>query len=410
MVGAACLGALAIAVGGGVLAAHVVARGERVGPGAVRVVRAGAATLAVPRGWRTVALRDAGAPVGTTAVFAPSPDAHDRVIVTVAPAEDPSLVPAALRGLVRDLGRGPRATRLGGHRAWRYVGLPGRNREDVLDVTLLPTTAGVLGIACVSAVSAAGATANCASSIGSVSISSGAMLVPSGELALRLRLPRVLAVLDRARVRFRAALVRAGTGAGQARLAGRLAREHLAGADSLHPVAGRAGGPLLDALSNVAGAYRELGRAASAGSASGFHAARGTVQTAEAGLAAAIDRLGLRDAREPAVAPPTRSSPGRPDAPGLVLVLVLFLGLLALGLAVLRSRRAPAAPPRGVARSPDAPAPAAAAWSDAPSPTAAGPTVARHAGWDAPPTPPPPATAGVGAVRFESNDARDEAS
>src|SRR5438876_221799 len=68
---------------------------------------------------------------------------------------------------------------------------------------------------------------------------------PSDDLARRLRLPDVLAALDRARVGMRARLRHANTVAGQARLARGLARAHLAAAASLRPVAGSAGAALV---------------------------------------------------------------------------------------------------------------------------------------------------------------------
>jgi hypothetical protein len=406
--GASCLAALAIAIVAGMGAGRAIAPGQRVEPAAVSVIHAGAATLVVPREWRTVASRGTGVP-GKTAVFESAPGLPDRVIVTIGPIEDASLVPRALRGLVRDLGRGPHPTSLAGYRAWRYGGLPGRNQEDVVDLTVLPTGAGALGVACISAAWATSAGANCASSIRSVSISHATMFVPSQDLALRLRLARVLPALDRARLRSRSALSSAHTGVGQARSARRLAREHLAAADALRPVAGPQGGPLLDELSNVAAAYSVLGRAASAGSARRFHAARAAVATAEARLALAIDRLTPHDAREPVVTRPAPSTP-RPPATGSsdgsrnVVVVVVIVGLLAAGL-WLGMRGAPARAASRIARrefirpnhhrSAPAGSPARrraelasrepASWSDAPSPSRGKPKPAPSAGWDAPP-------------------------
>jgi hypothetical protein len=433
MVGAACMGALATAVGGGVWAGHVTAPEQGARPAATRVVRAGVATLVVPREWRTVSLRGTGladVQAGRTAVLAPSPGSSDRVIVTVAPAEDGSLVPQALRGLVPELGRGPRVTRLAGHRAWLYAALPGRNSDGAIDVTVLPSAAGVLGVACFSPGSSSSAVADCASSIGSVSMGGATMFVPSQDLALRLRLPRVLATLDRARVHARDGLRRADTPSGQARLARGVAREHLAAADSLRPVAGGAGASLVDQLSVAARAYLALGRAANGRSASRFGAARQGVESAEARLAEAVDRVVTRGTRQPAVAQTTRSESRLPATPGIdaptILLLILVLpGVLAVGLGVLqirgrlgsapsrigRPRRdridhsKPAGPapassapllgnshlgPRSGAPQPARPAPAGAG---APSPRPAlrveRPTIDPFVRWDAPPTPPP---------------------
>jgi hypothetical protein len=396
VLGAMWVVALAIAVAGGVLAGRAAVSRERAAPAGDRVVRAGVATLVVPREWRSVApggAGPAGVPAARTAVMAPWPALPDRVIVTVAPAGDASLIPRALRRLVRGVRQGPRPTRLAGYRAWRYAGLLARDR-DVLDVTVLPTGAGVLAVACTSPPWEAGAMADCASSIRSVSLRGTAALLPAPDLALRLRLPRVLAALDRARVRDRAALARAATGADQARLARRLASAHLAAAESLRAVAGPAGEPLLGGLSDVAGAYSALASAASAGSVLDFQTARETVATAEAGLAGGIARVAPPRGRQAAVVQPSPPPFRRPaergaDARWIALALVAFLGLLAAGLATLRAhgrrgRTDPAPRPRALAGAAFVPEPAAfwgvpgypglpePAASGAPSPETAG--------------------------------------
>jgi hypothetical protein len=349
---------------------------ERAVPAADRVVRAGPATLVVPRQWRTVAPGVTGLDMqaAPTVVMAPWRDVPDRVIVTVAPAGDASLLPGALRRLVRDLGQGPSPTRLAGYRAWRYAGLLGRD-GNVLDVTVLPTGTGVLAVACTSPPWEAGAMANCASSIRSVSLIGTVALVPARDPALRLRLPAVLAALDRSRVRGRAALGRAATGAGQARLAHRLADAHLAAADSLRPVEGRAGQPLVRELSEVADAYSALARAASAGSAPGFQSAREDVATAEARLTRVIAPFHRRQAAavQPPPSPPTTPATRAANTLWIMLALVAFLGLLAAGLATLRAcgrraRRAATDPaPAAPSSHPAAPAQAstAAAGCDA---------------------------------------------
>jgi hypothetical protein len=101
----------------------------------------------------------------------------------------------------------------------------------------------------------------------------------------------VVATLDQARVSQQRALQGAATAARQTRLARELARDHLAAADSLRPVAGHTGAPLVDRLSNTADAYIALAQAANASSASRFDAAGRDVSSAEARLAEAVERL-----------------------------------------------------------------------------------------------------------------------
>ena len=362
----------------------------------MREVTAGVATLQVPTEWRTVA-RGTGAAARTTAVLAPSSGSPERVIVTVAPVDDESLMPRALRGLVRDLGEGPRTTRLAGHLAWHYAGLPGPKGSDVLDVTVLPSSAGTLGVGCVSPLGAASETADCASSIQSVSMRDAAVFVPSPDLALRLTLPDVLTGLDTARVRGRAGLRAAATHDAQARFALRLARAHREAAASLRPVAARAGASLLEQLTNTADAYAALARAARAGEASHFRAVRGTVETAEARLDQAIDRLVSGAAPAPVPAEPTRSQSGRPDTGSadtalIVLLCASLLSLFFLGLLALRNRGFSA---RGVLRRGRSPVPSGVRSGPPPIDPARPPAVRcvrphadPSARWDAPPTGP----------------------
>ena len=194
-------GALTVAIGGGIWAGQPAAPADPAEPPLERVVRAGPATLLVPREWRS-----SSRSTGATTVLAPSPGAPGRVIVTLAAADDRSLVPKPLRDLAQDLGRGPRGTRFAGHLAWRYVG-HGRDGNR-LDVTVLPTSAGVLGLAC-----QAITPTECAPAIESITLRrpGAAIYAPSPDFTLRLRLPGVLAALDRERVGTRSALRRAAT-------------------------------------------------------------------------------------------------------------------------------------------------------------------------------------------------------
>ena len=338
-------GALTVAIGGGIWAGQPAAPADPAEPPLGRVVRAGPATLLVPRQWRT-----SSRSTGATTVLAPSPGAPGRVIVTLAAADDRSLVPKPLRDLAQDLGRGPRGTRFAGHLAWRYVG-HGRDGNR-FDVTVLPTSAGVLGLAC-----EAITPAECAPAIESITLRrpGAAIYAPSPDFTLRLRLPGVLAALDRERVDTRSALRRAATHTRQAQLAHRLERAHLAAANALRPVAGGAGASLPGELSNAASTYSALADAASAGSAARFDAAARNVRGAEARLRAATDRFLNSDAPVAIVASemkaPSRSgAAGGPDPARIALVIA---ALLSVGMAAILSRRRqppehPPAPPAKV--------------------------------------------------------------
>jgi hypothetical protein len=282
---ASCAGMIALGVGVGLWAGQRKASGPIEPLAATRSVQAGAATLTVPRGWRIITLPP-GRKGGSSTTLTPRSGSPDRVIVTMGGAADRSLVPPQLRSLVRDLGRGPQPVSLAGHRAWRYAAVPAQNSNGAIDVTVLPTTAGVLGIACAPAGWSWSAPSGCSSSIESVSVDGAEILVPRQDLAFRLRLPAVLTVLDHARVRDRAALRQAATARAQVQLAQALAREHLSAADSLRAAASSAGTPLVDRLTDTARAYDALAKAAAGSSASSYATARQSVTTAEARLAA----------------------------------------------------------------------------------------------------------------------------
>ena len=314
--------ALAVTIGAGAWAGNAIRPEPRSQPDAARTVRAGAATLRVPGDWKPVPVAGGQLP-GTTVAMSPPTGAHDRLVAVFAPATDASLVPSALRDLTAGLRGGPGAARLGGHPAWAYERVPGRDPDEVIDVTVLPTAAGVLGVACVSARSGPDARAmrGCASSIRSVSVDGAPFVLPTPDLAFRLRLPGVLDTLDSQRVRSRAELSRATTAAEQARAAQALAREHSAARESLRPLAGSAELPLLSRLSATADAYRRLAVAATAGSASGFDAARADVAAADAGVTAALERLAAGD-RPLAPVPAARATPASPALPLAALPLV----------------------------------------------------------------------------------------
>ena len=136
-----------------------------------------------------------------------------------------------------------------------------------------------------------------------------------------------LTALDRARVDGRAALAQSRTARGQALVAGRLAREHRAAGGTVRDVPA-----LSNALGTVADAYTALEHASTAGSRSGFRAARASVLAAEARLARELSSM-----THPAIEPAPES---RTQA---IVVPALLLALIAFGLAVTRLRKPPAA-------------------------------------------------------------------
>jgi hypothetical protein len=277
--------------------------------------------------------------------------------VVLGPAEDPSLVPAALREGTR--GDKAQAAQLGGYRAWSYG-----------SVTVLPSTVGVLGVAC--------DPEPCASAVRSVSVAGAAILAPEPDLALRLRAPATLAMLDAARLRARAALASAPATAP----ARSVAATHRAALDALRPVAGPA---LIAALSRAEHAYDRL---AQASSATGFNAARTDVIAADGALdtvVAALARAGAPVVQRP---PASATPPSSGGASALTLLFVLVVAVLVSAFAPALVRRAgtrrtaPASPSAAEPyffasrqRTPLAPPPTYGRWNEPPRGPSAGVTV-----------------------------------
>ncbi len=323
------LGAVVLAMLAGVAAKRVTAPDDEPKPATVRTVQAGDARLAVPAHWapaRSGSTGIAGLDAPRMVVLDPSPGLKARIVVLFGPADDASLVPAALRAQLRSPPARPRTTSLGGRPAWAYPALATRDSGVELNVTVLPTTAGVLAVACT--LPAAEFTASdCGAEVRAVSVRGGATLRPSPVIALAARLPAVLAELDRERAEGRAALARARTPERQAVLAQDLARQHLAAASSL-PAAGPDGLPLVDGLERSGRAYAALGLAAEAGSTTRFASARRAIRGAEASVEGAIDDvLAAADRRTTTLA---RTSPPRTADEPMRVPFELLLALAAL--------------------------------------------------------------------------------
>jgi hypothetical protein len=312
-----------------------------------RIVHAGAARLVVPSEWRTVGVHSAGVPglaANVTAAFAPSPGLPWRVAATMTPADDPSLLPSGVRNALPGPVPRPIPTQLAGRRAWLYSGLLIGDRDWLTDVTVLPTTAGVLALVCGSPADA-WSVGGCSGATDAISLRALPTLLPSADLALQIRLPGVLAKLDEARVRGRAALRRALTPADQARWARFLADQHRLAAAALRPVAPPSSASLLARLASTARAYSDLAHAARSGSAHNFFAARRVVDRAELELARRLDRVAAPAVPKSAGSrstPPAREQPAG-VSPKILALVVLAFALVGAGLASLQRPSRPTA-------------------------------------------------------------------
>jgi hypothetical protein len=285
LAGIAVAAAVIALVAGRLAGGAVVTDPAPVAPALVQTAGLGAVTLAVPAAWagadRIPEIRDLDR--GRTAAFTPSPGRDAYVIATLAPADDPTLVPAPLRRLLSRPLPQPAAAHLAGAPAWQYAKLPATGGR-IADITVAATTAGSLTVACIAAPEARSSVAACNEEIRRATLS-GADWRPPAELAGGLRLDAAIAQLDRARVARRAALGAADTRAAQSRIAGRLADSYGRAAAAL---AGAGNAPVATALRDGARAHRRLAAAAAAGRPARYAAAKRAVTAADAKLARAI--------------------------------------------------------------------------------------------------------------------------
>ncbi len=332
------VGAIGAMLAAGALAGSVAAAGPELPK--TRSISAGAATLVVPDGWRVA---EAPASPETAAALTTGRGEPAQALIAFGRPVDASLVPPALRRSVRDLRRDSSPARIAGYRAWSYSG---RTSSRAVRVTVLPTTRGVLGVACVVA-SPRSRTDRCAAAVRSVSIAQGRVLEPTPETASQLRAPAVLAALDSVRVPAHLALRDTRTAATQSAWAREIARAHQTALDSLRPLGGSSAMPLTAALAEAARAYEGLAHAAGESSPTRFNAIAVAATKADGAVASAVSRLaaaGPPAAQRPVIAaePQERGVPFQTIL--LVLSIALLVVLLPAGIRRARGRRDRARP------------------------------------------------------------------
>lgn len=256
---------------------------------AVRAVDLGAVAVSVPASWASVPARDLELPgLGAhAAAYAPIPGLSGHALVSLAPFDDATLLPAAARGLA---GPGPpRRTKLAGLPAWRY-------REHGLadgraaQVTVAPTTAGSLTVVCVAKDAAWAGVQGCAVDVVDAVLNDATPLVPSPTLVFRRELAPVLSQLNQRRRALRAKLRAATMRRGQARFAGRLgaANERALAALTPHALAGGASRRVVRELRRTARSYGRLAVAARNGWPGRYRQARKAIRRSDRALAAAV--------------------------------------------------------------------------------------------------------------------------
>jgi hypothetical protein len=156
----------------------------------------GVARLALPDGWQPLG-RHSSLPglEEATAVRG----VHSEVALDIRAPESASLLPAGVEAAAPGRLPEPRPRRLRARTVWRYD-LPGARPGERVVALALPTTGGVVTIACASiAAEIAGAASECERAAQAVQLDGASALVPAPETAAAIVLPPTAARLDRRR-------------------------------------------------------------------------------------------------------------------------------------------------------------------------------------------------------------------
>jgi hypothetical protein len=262
---------------------------------ASRRVTIGHARLQVPSTWTPIKVTSAhipGVDAGSTRAFRIDDGLRQRVFLTFAAPSDRRLIPSSLRRALRPPFGAPVPRLLAGHRAWWYPDIATARRHVAMSLTVLPTSAGVLAVACTSgAVADAG---NCDQDIAQIALSQARVLRPRPETAFRLAVSSVLTRLHEGRAALVRELAAARDAHAQARALLAIGNAYVIAARRLDPFAsgpGRAS-DAVTALRETASAYEAAGTAASAQASGSYFVAQSAVEAAESRLAKVLTQLG----------------------------------------------------------------------------------------------------------------------
>jgi hypothetical protein len=177
----------------------------------------------------------------------------------IRPPEDASLLPASVVAAAAPL-PAPTLSGTDGRTAWRYE-LPGADAGSRVVAFALPTTGGVVTIACAPGDRVDPAATACGRAVSTVRLDGAKALTPAPETAAAIVLPDVLSRLNRARRIERGRLAAARSPRERDGAARRLAAAYDAAAHMLAPVAGGAAVPVGAAFTGLARDHRKLAAA-----------------------------------------------------------------------------------------------------------------------------------------------------
>jgi hypothetical protein len=269
---------------------------SRDGAGASRTITLGPASLKVPASWSAIGVASAGIPrldSTSTRAFRIDDGLGQRAFVTLAAPSDRLLIPSSLRPQLRPPFAAPIPAFLAGYPAWSYSSVSTVSPNVMMELTVVPTTAGVLAVACTSR-SAEAAPSECDQDVAQLFVSGARILPPTRETGFRLAMSPVLAQLQDDRAAVEPKLTAASDGAAQAQALQAFGEAYAAAARRLDPFAPGAGraATLVESLDRAARAYRAAGTAASTGAFGDYFEARAAVKTAESNVATALGAVG----------------------------------------------------------------------------------------------------------------------
>jgi hypothetical protein len=263
--------------------------------GASPTVTLGFGRLKVPPTWTAITPARAGIPgldSASTRAFRIDDGLGQHAFVTLAPPADRWLIPSSLRPALRPPFGAPVPAFLAGHPAWSYSNIATARPNVVMELTVVPTTAGVLAVACTSPLVAA--PSECDRDVEQIFVSAARVLRPTADMAFRLALSPVLTRLQDDRAALEPNLNAARDAGAQAQALQAFGEAYAAAArrlDSLAPRSGRAA-TLVASLHDAARAYRAAGMAASVGAFGNYFVARAAVMAAESKVATALGHVG----------------------------------------------------------------------------------------------------------------------
>jgi hypothetical protein len=245
----AVVGATVAAVAGGAAIGLLAGADSPAEPPAARApqvgLRSGVAQLPLPPGWLSLGRRSSIPGLEeATAVRA----GQAEVALDIRAPEHPSLLPAGVAGAP------PITRRLGARSVWHYD-LDGSRADRRVVALVLPTTGGVVTIACESRTAAAG---ECERAAQAVQLEGATALAPAPETAAAIVLPATVARLDRSRVLERRRLAATRSSRLRSAAARRLARAYARAAAALRPLAAGDSAHLVATLDALARRHRTL--------------------------------------------------------------------------------------------------------------------------------------------------------